>query len=102
MRRTLAVGLSAGVLLVWWFCQDLSVKAQGGVAAATENGDVNADGRRDLADPIYLLNWLLGDGPAPVPLAFAEEVLGKQVAGSYFFEGELLSLLNPAAPPSPT
>ncbi len=98
MRRTLAVGLCAGVLLVWWFCQDLSLNAQGVPAVATENGDVNADGKRDIGDPIYLLNWLLGDGPAPVPLAFAEEVLGKQVAGSYFFEGEIFSP-DPEAPP---
>ena len=100
MRRTLAVGLTAGVLLVWWFCQDLSVKAQAGPAAATENGDVNGDGKRDIADAVSLLMWIFEGGPAPVPVASAEVVLGRQVAGSYFFEGEFLSP-NPEAPPTP-
>lgn len=32
-------------------------------------GDANGDGAIDVADPIYVLNYLYKDGPAPVPLA---------------------------------
>ena len=101
MRRILAVGLSAGVLLVWWFCQDLSVKAQGGQAAAIQNGDVNGDDKRDIADAVFLLTWMFEGGPEPVPLACADPVdlearvsaleewrasqeFGRAIAGIYF------------------
>ncbi|HUE96828.1 MAG TPA: hypothetical protein VMN39_09215 [Longimicrobiaceae bacterium] len=40
---------------------------------ALENGDVNGDWDRDLADPVYLLSHLYLGGPAPVPLAFCAD-----------------------------
>jgi hypothetical protein len=36
---------------------------------ATVNGDVNASGRVDLSDALYLLQYLFQGGPAPTPLA---------------------------------
>lgn len=33
------------------------------------NGDVNADGRRDLSDGVYLLNFIFQGGPRPLSLA---------------------------------
>ena len=101
MRRTLAVVLATGVLLTWWFGQDLSVKAQAGPAAASENGDVNGDGGRDIADVVYLLNWLFDGGLAPVACAHprgcdltAEEcellkedlAFARRVAGTYLLQ----------------
>ena len=101
MRRTLAVVLSAGLLLVWSFCQDLSLQAQLAPGAPTENGDVNGDGKRDIADAVSLLTWMFEGGPEPVPLACADPVdlgarvsaleewrgsreFGRGVAGTYF------------------
>ena len=98
MRRTLAVVLSAGVV---WLFLGFSVKAQLGLDVATENGDVNGDDEINVSDPVYLLNWLFGDGPAPVPVACADPVdlvarvsaleevhaaqeFGRRVAGTYF------------------
>jgi hypothetical protein len=37
-------------------------------SVAVENGDVNADGGRDISDAIYILNYLFIGGPAPLPL----------------------------------
>ncbi len=36
---------------------------------ATENGDVNGDGARDLSDAVALLDWLFQGGPEPVAFA---------------------------------
>ena len=47
----------------------LPVKAQEGPPVATENGDVNGDAARDIADAIHLINWLFEGGPPPVALA---------------------------------
>jgi hypothetical protein len=43
--------------------------AAGGVGGAVVagNGDVNGSGAIDIADPVYLLNWLFSGGPGPVP-----------------------------------
>ena len=38
-------------------------------SVAVDNGDVNADGARDISDAIYLLSYLFSGGPAPLPLA---------------------------------
>ena len=38
-------------------------------SVAVANGDVNADGKRDISDSIYLLSYLFSGGPAPLPLA---------------------------------
>jgi len=43
-----------------------------GPAAASSPGDVNCDGKVDLADPIFVANYLLKGGPAPDPLESAD------------------------------
>lgn len=72
MRKSLAfalvflVGLCVGKL---W--QGASAGAEGAAPAAplaTENGDTNGDGERDLSDAVYLLLWLFTGGPEPVPV----------------------------------
>jgi len=37
-------------------------------SVAVVNGDVNADGGRDISDAIYIINYLFAGGRAPVPL----------------------------------
>jgi len=44
---------------------DPSNEAQGGYYIA---GDANADGEINMADVVYLLNYLFANGPAPTPL----------------------------------
>jgi hypothetical protein len=39
----------------------------GGAATPSGNGDVNGDGRLDIADAIYIINHQFRGGPAPVP-----------------------------------
>ena len=36
---------------------------------ASENGDTNGDGGRNIADVVYMLEWLFNDGPPPVAIA---------------------------------
>ncbi len=48
------------------------------------SGDVNGDGSVNLVDPVYLLNWIFGDGPAPVPLSCALPA-GQGIDGPYPF-----------------
>ena len=43
---------------------------------AEVNGDVNADGTRDISDAISLLSWLFNGGPAPALLSCPGEVSG--------------------------
>ena len=76
-RRTLPLAACTVAILAWWFSQDLYVRAQGGGVEAAENGDVNGDLSRDLADAIYLLNWIFEGGPGPVPIAGAASPDGK-------------------------
>ncbi|MBN1418692.1 MAG: hypothetical protein JXP34_07930 [Planctomycetes bacterium] len=52
------------------------------------NGDVNADGKLNIGDPVYLLTYLFVDGPAPFPIdcgAASEDPLGRgyDVLGAY-------------------
>jgi hypothetical protein len=35
-------------------------------------GEVNADGKIDLADVIYLANYILKGGPSPIPMKSAD------------------------------
>jgi hypothetical protein len=39
-----------------------------GISKALSRGDVNGDGDIDIADVVFLLNYLFLDGPEPTPL----------------------------------
>jgi hypothetical protein len=70
MRKHLITLLAAGVLAGAPFealFADSGSPLQG---YALDNGDMNGDGYRDLADGIYLLQTLFVQGVRPVPLAF--------------------------------
>jgi hypothetical protein len=41
----------------------------GAATLSAQNGDVNGDGKIDIADGIYLLSWLFTGGPEPVACA---------------------------------
>lgn len=58
------------------FVQVLRVNAQAD-KVANENGDTNGDGRRDISDAVYLLEWLFlgGDQPKPCIAGEPPEVL---------------------------
>ncbi len=61
---TLAVGIVVGLLT-----GTSTINAQerpGSVLQRLNSGDVNGDGKRDISDTIYLLNWLFAGGPAPI------------------------------------
>lgn len=49
-----------------------SIQANGPVA--TDNGDVNGDGGINIGDPIYLLEYLFAQGPAPVAIAGGPDI----------------------------
>ena len=82
MKKLIAVLLCMVVTLlavrVW---QELPVAQGGQPKLATENGDVNGDGFRDVSDPLFLLNWLFSGGPDPVAIAQdGGDMLAKRVA----------------------
>lgn len=64
---------------------------------AAQNGDTNADGKVDISDPIYLLQYLYMGGPAPAPL-FCEPfsaVHNGDVNGDKLLDGsDAISLLQ--------
>ena len=61
-------------LVVFLVCMNAFLLADRGWQKATAgptpagNGDVNADGGFNIADPVYLLNWLFSSGPEPVAI----------------------------------
>ncbi len=73
MRIVLAMTLSIGVLFLWQAWGGLRASAQAGDSdgLSIQNGDVNGDGKLDIGDAVYIINFRLGNGPAPV--AFAQE-----------------------------
>jgi len=81
MRKLLVIALlvNAGLLTVITF-QEFSGVEAGGERVATENGDTNGDGGRDISDATYLLRWLFQGGPEPV--AFADLELEAQLEAS--------------------
>jgi len=69
-RRLIIVCLVLNAaLLAGRFWQELPSAAAGVDGGASESGDVNGDGTRDISDPIYLLTWLFSGGPEPVACA---------------------------------
>ena len=48
---------------------------------ASANGDTNGDGRRDIADAVFLLEWLFLGGAAPVDCASSESTCGLPATG---------------------
>ena len=69
MRKLLVFALLVNAaLLAGRFWQELPVNAQE-EPVATENGDVNGDGDRNITDAVYLLRWLFQRGPEPVACA---------------------------------
>ena len=78
MRKLLVIALlvNAALLTVITFREFSGVEA-GGEPVATENGDTNGDGVRDLSDAVALLSWLFQGGPEPV--AFADLELEAQL-----------------------
>ena len=70
MKRALLILLvSVAVLAVARWSLLFRASAQGGGGVATENGDVNGDGARDLSDAVYLIDWLFLGGREPVAIA---------------------------------
>ncbi len=67
MRKLTAFALFLNASLLFAILHEISADAQGDdPPVATENGDTNGDGGRDLSDAIYLLSWLFQCGPEPV------------------------------------
>jgi tyrosinase len=67
MKRIVVFALVLNAALLGVIAHQL-VAIAGGEAVATENGDNNGDGSRDLSDAIYMLQWLFGGGPGPVEI----------------------------------
>ncbi len=68
MRRPTGRGPALAALLALVFA--VSMVSSSGVRCAepSGNGDVNSSGRLDIADAVYVLNFLFLGGPAPVPI----------------------------------
>jgi uncharacterized protein DUF1566 len=66
MKRVIAIGLVANAVLLAGILlkKEVVVHAEGGVSAG--NGDVNGDGRLDIADAIYIIQFQFTGGPLPV------------------------------------
>jgi len=75
MRRIIpALCLAIAVFLAIRLAQQSPAGAQRtGDKVAETNGDVNCDGKRNVADAVHLLNWLFLGGPEPCPVACAEQ-----------------------------
>ncbi len=81
MRRGILVALLVNGLLLCVVClKELSVAQAGGELVATENGDTNGDGERDIGDAIYLVRWLFRGGPGPVALETDDAALAETQA----------------------
>ncbi len=66
-------------LLAGRFWQEVPANAQA-QPMATENGDLDGDGTRNVTDAVYLLRWLFQGGPAPVAIAQEGAVLTPEQA----------------------
>ena len=70
MKRIVVFALVLNAALLGVIAHQL-VAIAGGGAVATQNGDTNGDGSRDITDAVYLLSWLFQGGAEPV--AFAQQ-----------------------------
>jgi hypothetical protein len=50
-----------------WQSPQAGADPEDAAPSASENGDTNGDGTRDLSDAVSLLHWLFQSGPEPVP-----------------------------------
>jgi hypothetical protein len=70
MRMTFvcAVVFLSGLWLgLAWQSPQAGADPEDAAPSASENGDTNGDGTRDLSDAVCLLHWLFQSGPEPVP-----------------------------------
>jgi len=65
MKRIIIFALILNAAVLGVIAHQL-VAVAGEAAVATQNGDTNGDGARDLSDAIFMLQWLFGGGPGPV------------------------------------
>jgi len=68
MKRIVVFALVLNAALLGVIAHQLVALAGGG-PVATQNGDTNGDGSRDLTDAIYMLQWLFSGGEPPVAIA---------------------------------
>jgi len=68
MKRIVVFALILNAALLGVIAHQL-VAIAGGGAVATQNGDTNGDGSRDITDAVYLLSWLFQGGAEPVAIA---------------------------------
>jgi hypothetical protein len=70
MRRFFALSAVLGVVALLFAGHSTAISGDALVPyiIADQNGDTNADGAIDIADPIYLLQHVYLGGPAPAPL----------------------------------
>ena len=61
MKRIVVFALVLNAALLGVIAHQL-VAIAGGGAVATQNGDTNGDGSRDITDAIYYLSWLCQGG----------------------------------------
>ena len=68
MKRIVVFALVLNAALLGVIAHQLVAIAGGGVVA-TQNGDTNGDGTRDISDAVHLLQWLFSGGEPPVAIA---------------------------------
>jgi hypothetical protein len=67
----LVIGLligAAAMFVLMGGAAKVAAQCPGEPDTACGNGDVNGDGKRDIADAVYLLSYLFASGPAPVAI----------------------------------
>ena len=72
-------------------------------AGSTISGDVNCDGKVDISDAVFTLQFLFTGGPAPCALAQEQEVLDKlnSVGDQIKALQDSVGALAPTWPPKP-
>ena len=86
MKKTTLTLLLAAALFTVWSAKGIELRGAqvGGLLASA--GDANGDGDVNLADAVYLLEFLFAGGPEPVACAQAQPVdPGNLMAGMYRF-----------------